>query len=294
MTMPKMRRALSALAAAILIAPVYAQAPAAPAPAQQSDTLETQQDLYARLSASQQRSFDSAMLALKEKRYADELETAKKLLAETPGDPLLAEYASEAALNLDAPEFAVAQLQPVVKVAPRDWRAALLLVRACGQTANGACRDETMQHVANLHRDGALPARLSSYLVEKVKVGSNTVAIDMFLEPWGRYGAHAMAEVTDQSGQRLQRVFLESADFDQPLFAKENPAAAAKGLRSFSLDGYLDTGTNGQGQRTQTHVTYNFYVGQPPYDVLRADFLRITAGNAKVLSSRSGIPVPTR
>jgi hypothetical protein len=233
------------------------------------------------------------MLALKEKRYAEELETEKKLLAEMPADPLLAEYASEAALNIDAPAFAVEQLQPVVKSAPRDWRAALLLVHACAQTANGTCRQEQMEHVANLHRDGVLPARLVSYLVESVKVGANTLAISMFLEPWGRYGAHALAEVTDDSGKRLQRIFLESADFDQPLFAKQNPAAAAKGLRSFSLDGYIDTGTNDQGQRTQTHATYNFYVGQPSYDDLRAELVRIVAGNAKVLSSRTGIPVVT-
>jgi hypothetical protein len=293
MSMAKARRALSAVVAAILIASVCAQAPAGPASPQRSDTLETQQDLYARLTASQQQSFDNAMLALKEKRYADALEAERKLLAEMPGDPLLAEYASEAALNIDAPAFAVTQLQSVVKSAPGDWRAALLLVRACGQTANGTCRNEEMEHLANLHHGGVLPAGVASYLVEKVKVGPNTVAIGMFLEPWGRYGAHAMAEVTDDSGKRLQRVFLESADFDQPLFAKENPAAAAKGLRSFSLDGYVDTGTNDLGQRTETHMTYNFYVGEPSYDVLRADLVKIVAGNAKVLSSRTGIPVAT-
>ena len=150
-----------------------------------------------------------------------------------------------------------------------------------------------MEHLANLHRDGVLPARVASYLVERVKVGSNTVAIAMFLEPWGRYGAYAMAELTDGSGKQLERVFLESADFDQALFARENPAAAAKGLRSFSLDGYLDTDTHDQGQHTETHVTYNFYVGQPSYEVLRADLRKIAAGNAKALSSRTGIPVGT-
>jgi hypothetical protein len=274
-----------------LIAAVQAQAPTAPAAAQLADALETQQDLIPRLTASQQQSFDSAMIALKEKRYADELDIEKKLLAEMPGDPLLAEYASEASLNIDAPEFAVAQLQPVVKLAPRDWRAALLLLRACGQTGNGGCREQEMAHVADLHRDGLIPARLVSYLVERVKSGANTVSISMFFVPWGRYGAHAIAEVTDASGKRLQRIFLESADFDQPLFARQNPAAAAKGLRSFSLDGYFDTGTNVQGQRTQTHATYGFYVGQPSYDVFRAELVRIVAGNAKILSSRTGIPV---
>lgn len=294
MSIPKARRALSAVAAAILIGPVYAQAPATPAPPQQSATLETQQEFYARLNASQQQSFDSALLALKDKRYADALVIEKKLLAELPGDPVLAEYASEEALNSDAPEFAVAELQPIVQSTPQDWRAALLLVRACGQTANSACRDEEMGHLATLHRDGVLPAGVVSYLVERVKVGSKTVDISMFLEPWGPYGARALAEVRDDSGQRLQRAALESADFDQPLFAKQNPAAAAKGLRSFSLDGYFDTGTNDQGQHTQTHVTYGFFVGQPSYDVLRAELVKVAAGKAPILSDRTNIPVPAR
>jgi hypothetical protein len=280
--MPKARRALSAVSAAILAAQAYAQAPGALTAPQQSDALETQQDLSARLTAPQHQSFDSAMLAVKEKRYADALDIEKKLLAEIPGDPLLAEYASEAALNIDTPAFVVTQLQPVVKSVPRDWRAALLLVRACAQTANDACRDGEMEHLADLHRDGVLPARVASYLVEKVKVGTNTLAIGIFLEPWGRYGAHAMAELTDESGKRLQRVFLESADFDQPIFAKQNSAAAAKGLRSFSLDGYVDTGTNDQGQHTETHLTYRFYVGQPAYDVLRAEMVRIATGVRKL------------
>jgi hypothetical protein len=290
MNMPKTHSALSVVAAAILLAPVHAQAPA---PLQQSDTLETQQDFYARLTASQQQVFDSAIAALKQKRYGDALIIEKKLLAEIPGDPVLTEYASEEALNSGDPAFAVTALQPIVKTAARDWRAVLLLVRACGQTSNDACRDEEMAHLADLHRQGVLPASVVQYLVERVKVGSNTLAISMFVEPWGPYGAHAMAEVTDDSGKRLQRIFLESADFDQPLFAKQNPAAAAKGLRSFSLDGYFDTGTNAQGQRTQSHATYNFYAGQPSYDTLRAELVRIVAGNAKILSSRSGIPAAT-
>jgi hypothetical protein len=79
--------------------------------------------------------------------------------------------------------------------------------------------------------------------------GLDIVAISLFLEPWGHYGAHAEAELTDGNGKRLERIFLESADIDQPLFAKQNPAAAAKGLRAFSLDG---TSTRGRTARVST------------------------------------------
>jgi hypothetical protein len=54
----------------------------------------------------------------------------------------------------------------------------------------------------------------------------------------------------------------------------------------------LDTGTNSNDQRTQTHYTYNFFVGQPSYDVVRAEFIKIAGGKATPLSSRENLVVP--
>ena len=63
-------------------------------------------------------------------------------------------------------------------------------------------------------------------------------------------------------------------------------------MRSFSLDGYQETGLNSQGQRTQTHYTYRFFVGQPSYEILRADFVNVADGKEAVLSSRTNVVVP--
>ena len=70
-------------------------------------------------------------------------------------------------------------------------------------------------------------------------------------------------------------------------FAKE----AAAGARSFSLDAYKDTGVNSTGQKTQTHFTFKFFVGQPTYDVVRQEIIAVATGKTQPISSRSGIPV---
>ncbi len=56
---------------------------------------------------------------------------------------------------------------------------------------------------------------------------------------------------------------LRSRGWAEAQFAKEYPNEASNGIRGFSLDGYLETGTNSNGQPTQIHYTYKFFVGQP-------------------------------
>jgi hypothetical protein len=64
------------------------------------------------------------------------------------------------------------------------------------------------------------------------------------------------------------------------------------GLREFTLDAYQETGLNQSGQRTQTHYTYKFFVGQPSYDAVREEFLNVANGKTPPISSRTGLVVP--
>jgi len=76
------------------------------------------------------------------------------------------------------------------------------------------------------------------------------------------------------------------------LFAKEHPKGASEGLRRFSLDAYLETGLNSSGQRTQTHFTYKFFDGQPAYETVREEFLKVANGKATAISNRTNLIVP--
>jgi hypothetical protein len=93
-------------------------------------------------------------------------------------------------------------------------------------------------------------------------------------------------------GKIVSRATLESNDPDQAAFAKEHPEDASKGVRKFSLDGYQETGINSNGQRTQTHFTYKFFIGQPAYEAVREEFISIATGKATPISSRPNLVVP--
>lgn len=246
----------------------------------------------AQLSPEQNQRFDDGRKAFGEKRYADALIIFKRLLIEAPGNAFVAKFASEAALNTGETSFAVSALKPIAQANADDWQAAALLVRACAESGDVACRNSEMAHMAALHERGVTPASLQQYPVERVKVGANTLLIRMSLVPWGPYKVWALGQVMNADGDIFLRASLESSDADQIFFAKEHPQEAAKGLRQFSLDAYRETGRNSNGQRTQTHYTYKFFVGQPSYDTIREEFVSIAGGKAVPVSSRSNLIVP--
>jgi hypothetical protein len=111
------------------------------------------------------------------------------------------------------------------------------------------------------------------------------------LVPWGPYKVYYLGNVADARGVTFLRISLESSDGDQALFAKQHAKEAAAGIPEFTLDAYRETGLNQAGQRTQTHLTYKFFMGQPPYDAVREEVLNIANGKTSPISSRTGLIV---
>lgn len=88
----------------------------------------------------------------------------------------------------------------------------------------------------------------------------------------------------DAEGKLLWRITLESNDADQALFAQEHPNDASKGTRRFSLDGEGgDIQANGKG--TKSHVLYKFLDGEPSFDTVREEFIKIAQGRNRVSPS---------
>jgi hypothetical protein len=261
-------------------------------PAAPASHVESTQDLLARMSLQQKQQFDDAAKASSAQRYADALAIYKQLLTELPGDAVLSKFASENAINAGNPSFALNTLRPIAQADPDDWQAAALLTRACAEVGDVTCRDAGIAHMLDLHSRGVTPPRMQQYVVERVKTGENILQISTSLVPWGNYKVYAVGKVSDPQGKLVLQATIESADFDQPGFAKENPEEAAKGTRKFSLDAYKETGLNSGGQRTQSHFTYKFFVGQPSYETVRDEFIKIATGKSTPISSRTGLIVP--
>ena len=253
--------------------------------------LETVQDLISQMTPEQKQSFDQASRLFGTQHYADALATFKELMRSLPGDAVLSKFASEAAINIGDDAFALSTLKPIAAAHPDDWQTAALLTRACAETSDTACREAGMAHMLDLQKRGVTPPNMQAYILEQVKSGENTLVIRTSLVPWGHYKVYDQAQVINKQGQMFLRITIESSDFDQVFFAEQHPKEAAAGMRQFSLDAYLETGLNAEGKRTQRHFTYRIFNGQPPYDTVREEFLKIANGKAKWVTSR-GLVVP--
>ncbi len=265
--------------------------PAQNAPAPAAAPADTVSDLVNRLAPAQKMQFTSAVEAFKSQRYPEALATFKLLLNQLPGDAILSKFATEAALNGGDTAYALQTIRPVAAVRPDDFQAIALLTRACAESGDTSCRDAGMERMADLHRRGLTPQRMKDYVVEHVKIQANTMVIYASFEPWGPYNVYDYGKVADGQGKLFLAITVESDDGDQPGFAQEYPKEAAAGLRRFSLDAYRETGLNGQGQRTQAHYTYEFFVGQPAYDKVRETFINVVNEKIKPISSRTGLTV---
>jgi hypothetical protein len=289
-----MRRISCVLALLISALPLLFQSAAIAQTPTVSDSphRETVQDLIAKLSKQQKQQFDNAGKAYSEHRYTDSFAIHQLLLKDFPGDPILLKFASDDALNNGDAAFALKTLQPLAQADPDDWQAAAMLTRACAETGDIDCRDAGIAHMLDLHQRGITPPNLQQYVVESVKVYDNTLLIRTSLVPVGYYKVYAIGRLTDSAGKLFLTLTLESNDFDQPAFAKEHPDEAAKGIRSFSLDAYRETGLNDNGQRTQTHYTFKFFDGQPSYATVRDEFMKVINGTTPPISSTIGLIVP--
>ena len=238
--------------------------------------------------------FQAAGKAFEAGEYAAALAGFKQLIKEEPENGIYKKFASEAALNIGDAGFVLETLPPVEQADPEDWQARLLLARAYAQTAEAPGhtekRDEEIAAVRKLHAADPNSAlgKLRDFKLETVHAGGKTVQFFPAFVPWGPYNVHLLARTYDETKQPGLLLTLESGDADQPLFAEQHPKEAAEGLRSFSLDGYRPGPKTADGQATQTHFTYGFFIGEPAYDAVRAQMLAILAGTQKPLSSRTG------
>ena len=239
------------------------------------------------LTPQEQQQWQQAGQAFSAGRYADALAIYKPLHTAHPGDARIAKFAAESAIDTGDAAYAKGILEPMETANPDDWQATALLARLYAETGDAKDRDAQMAHMDELYRKGLIPARLQQYLIEKVTAQGKAIWIWHSLAPWGDFRVYDYARVVDPNGQTLMRITLESSDFDQPQFQHDHPQQAAEGKRLFSLDGYKDQGATPDGGHREMHITFGFLIGEPTYDEVRTDFIRIATGTWKPVSSNT-------
>jgi hypothetical protein len=252
--------------------------------AAQEPGMETAKDMFAKLTPEEQQRYQMATKDFQASHYAEALPVYKTLLAAHAGDSFLAKMVSESAVNTGDLKLAKDVIEPVVKADEDDWQASGLMLRVAAQLGDKAGRDAGFEHMLDLYKRGLTPKGFTQYIVEKTPAGDKSVLIFKSLVPWGNYKTYYYARVFDASGQMVSRITVESADFDQTLWAKSHPKEAAAGGRMFSVDGYSQGPANAAGQHTETHATYGFLDAEPTYDEVRAKFIGIASGKGGMLS----------
>ncbi|MFC6644111.1 tetratricopeptide repeat protein [Granulicella cerasi] len=247
------------------------------------------------LTSEQQALFDAAKKDFGEHHPDAALVKMKQLVALRPEDATVVKGTAETAVTAGDTSYAITLLKPWTAAHSEDYAALELLARAYAESGQKAERDQTVAAVLALHAKTTDPRfqRADRFLLERIKV-TNELHLDLFyaLVPFSPYKIHVLGRLADARNALALQITLESADGDQPLFARQHPELASKGIRAYSLDAYKNNAPAADGSLTQTHYTFALLDGDPGYDATRQRMLDIATGKASPMSSRSGIPVP--
>jgi|HubBroStandDraft_1064217.scaffolds.fasta_scaffold34384_1 hypothetical protein len=246
-------------------------------------------DPLSQLNPDQRKIYDAATRQFSSELYPDAFAAFKTLMEQLPPGPtrlVLSKYASEAALNIGDYSFARNTLVPMFEADRNDWQAVALLARLYAETGDKQARDAALAQLVDLHKRAVSPpiAQMKQILIERISIPNGFIRVWYSLEPWGSYKTYLFCRVFNTSGQQVLRVTLESADFDQPQFAKEHPDLAAAGARRFSLDGFGQEEKMPDGTVKGTHMTFGFFDGQPAYDTVRQQVIEIAKGSRSAMS----------
>ena len=242
------------------------------------------------LTPEQEALYTKAGQAFNQEHWGEAIAGFQKLHAELPDDATVTKFEAEAEVNAGSSASAVALLDPLLAANGNDTQALGILAHAYAQAHQPAERDHILERLQALHDSGA--SSMQQMILERDPLpNGGSIRFFYFFQPWSSFHVYTMARIYDSAGSQTERITLESDDTDQPGFAQRHPDEAAKGMRFFSMDGYIDH-PKAQGDGTQTHFTYAFFDGRPTYDVFRDTVLAIAAGTKKPLAKTDGIALP--
>ena len=197
----------------------------------------------------------------------------RQVTASNPADIVAYNMSGNCSLRLKDYPAAIDAFKHALQIQADEWHNISGLIRSYTLAGMTQERDELQKHIADLERDGKLPGNFS-YVFETFPVGDRQVEVSKYPKISGFYGERYRFNVYNKDGTLVFRVALESAELEQPNWAKEHKELAAAGGRRFSLDGYSPEG----------HYTYGFYDGEPEYPKLREEVEQVLTGKKPALS----------
>jgi tetratricopeptide (TPR) repeat protein len=267
------RNAAFATLLMVVTAPVGIPACAAAVPATTPNTSPTSSTPAAQQAATQAGPSDLDSLrrqgigAYHQADYAGALQIFRQVITADPSDIVAYNISANCSMRLKDYPAAIDSFQHALQLRPDEHHNVSGLIRAFTLAGMTKERDELRKHISELEQAGKLPATFN-YVFETFDVDDKKVEVAEFPKIQGFFGERYRFKVFNSAEKEVFCVVLESDAAEQPAWAREHPKEAASGGRKFSLDGYA----------SDSHSTYGFYDGEPPYEQVRDEAKQILAG----------------
>ena len=224
------------------------------------------------------------MDAFRQGDYTGALRNFREVIAADPSDIVAYNVAANCSLRMKDYPSAIEYFKHALQLQPDEYHNLSGLMRAFTLAGMASERDELRKHIAELEHAGKLPDNFN-YVFETFDAGDKKIEVAEFPKIHGFYGERYRFKVFNSVGKEIFCITLESDELEQPAWAKEHPKEATAGGRKFSLDGYA----------SDSHSTYAFYNGEPPYEQVREEAKQVLAGKKKAISKSaysSPKPIP--
>jgi tetratricopeptide (TPR) repeat protein len=205
--------------------------------------------------------------------YSGALRIFRQVIATDPSDIVAYNIAANCSMRLKDYPAAIDSFQHALQLRPEEYHNVSGLMRAFTLAGMTKERDELRRHISGLEQAGKLPDTFN-YVFETFDVGDEEIEVAEFPKIQGFFGERYRFKVFNSAGKEVFCVVLESDAAEQPAWAVEHPKEAASGGRKFSLDGYA----------SDSHSTYGFYDGEPPYEQVREEAKQILAGKKQAIN----------
>lgn len=177
---------------------------------------------------------------------------------------------------------AISEFTKLLSVSPQTWGAHINLVLAYAQKGNWAAfaKERDLIKAARDSNAPGLPMD-SADVIDFLDVGGQKHLVEYFYKPVGpHHTRYVFLHRVD--GGVTDLITCDSDDGDQMVFKSEHPKEAAAGARRYSLDPWTVAGNNLE----HGHIL-RFYDGEPTYEALRADVVKVLTANTQQKDRKS-------
>ncbi len=224
--------------------------------------------------AEREQAMAPALEAMRQRNYTSALSIFEAVLADYPKDARVLMLASQAARLSGDNAKAFTYLKTAITREPPGHPSWAMHVQIVPMYA-AAGDMEKFDSERKLIRDAAASNAcffnsFTSYMIEEIHQGDQVITVLEYPRLYGRFHTrYRFFMPVISAGDWKPYIDCESDDIDQISLAKSHPELAAKGERSFSLDGY---------PQANMHATYTlFQDGEPSYETVRAVVLKNAA-----------------